>query len=924
MVQYGDNGSKGNCVVKASFPLTIGKDCPMRRTFAFGLAVWLVTASLLVFPSQPALAQDGGSLGDAPYLADGMVVAAAGDDIVQSAAVPAVDISSRSSAASFFFSYYTAQPAIGWTGSQASCTAGTTSAAFKAAVIDRVAFYRAMAGVPSSIGLAATSSTSNQQAALMFSRNNQLSHSPASSWACYTSAGAQAAGSSNIALGLYGLSAIDAYMKDAGGNNTAAGHRRWLLYPQTQSFGTGDVPAVGSYSAANSLWVWDANVSGPRPTTRDGYVAWPPPGYVPYQVVYPRWSFSYPNASFGSASITVTLNGSNVPVSIDSSTSTGYGENTIVFRPNGLSDSSTWANPGTDKTYTVRISGVSVGGQNRTFTYNVTVFDPSSADPGPVTSTPTTTSTPSPTPTRTATSLGSTAVASATPTGSRTPTTIPGGYAVGENFMLTASVSLRSGPGTSFSRIAVLPSGTIGTVTGAPVSADGYTFYPVSVPGYSAGWIAGEYFARVATATPTRTPTTTAATATPTRTATAVAATSTRTATTASQSTATRVPGGFISGDTVRTTATVNLRSGPSTSASVVTVVPSNTNGTITGPGVVSGSNTFYPVTLPGFGSGWIAGQYLAMVTVSIPTATSTSGYVVGATVYTTTNLNIRSGPGTGYSSRGVAAKGTAAVITGAAAKSGSVTWYPLDVDGIGAGWASGTYLSLTPTVQGPQLPTANDPDDEQPGDATWTATVSPTLDPTSTSTAVPPSSTPIPTATATVVDVITPTLAAPPSETPVLTPTDEQQVSGPVLPTETPELNTPPEQTPWLPIARIQRSPDSQPGQVLVDNDPSTVWFANGAGQPLAMFVLDLGQVSAFSQIAWQTGASGISGTLYLSVSSDNVVWTDLDPTLAYATDDGWIALDAPVSAQYIRFVFVNDIATDTLGGVADVRILP
>jgi hypothetical protein len=133
-----------------------------------------------------------------------------------------------------------------------------------------------------------------------------------------------------------------------------------------------------------------------------------------------------------------------------------------------------------------------------------------------------------------------------------------------------------------------------------------------------------------------------------------------------------------------------------------------------------------------------------------------------------------------------------------------------------------------------------------------------------------------------------------------------------------------PPEEPIWLPIARIQRSPDSQPGQVLVDGDPTTVWSANGAGQPLAMFVLDLGQVSGFSQIQWQTGESGVSGTLYLSISADNAEWIDLDPTLAYLTADGWIALDAPVTAQFIRFVFVNDTATDWLGGVSDVRILP
>ena len=68
--------------------------------------------------------------------------------------------------------------------------------------------------------------------------------------------------------------------------------------------------------------------------------------------------------------------------------------------------------------------------------------------------------------------------------------------------------------------------------------------------------------------------------------------------------------------------------------------------------------------------------------------------------------------------------------------------------------------------------------------------------------------------------------------------------------------------------------------------------------------------------RFTWQTGESGISGTLYMSVSSDNVAWIDLDPTLAYSSDDGWIALDAPASAQYIRFVFVNDAAADWLGG--------
>ena len=71
-------------------------------------------------------------------------------------------------------------------------------------------------------------------------------------------------------------------------------------------------------------------------------------------------------------------------------------------------------------------------------------------------------------------------------------------------------------------------------------------------------------------------------------------------------------------------------------------------------------------------------------------------------------------------------------------------------------------------------------------------------------------------------------------------------------------------------------------------------------------------------------TGASGQSGTLYLSVSSDGENWTDLDPTQATLTEDGWNALATSMSGRYIRFVFVNDTGADWLGGISEVRILP
>ena len=909
----------------------------MRRLFTLGLAVWLVTAGLFVFPVQPALAQDGPILGDAPYLQDGAVVVPAGVDVVAAASVPAVDTSSRAATTSFFYSYYTAEPSIGWTGSHASCNAGTTSAAFKTAVIDRIAFYRAMAGVPSAIGLSATSSAADQQAALMFSRNNQLSHSPPTNWTCYSATGANAAANSNIALGVYGTSAIDAYIRDPGPGNTAAGHRRWILYPQTQSFGTGDVPGSGGYSSSNALWAWDENVVGPRPNTRDGFVAWPPAGYVPYQVVYGRWSFSYPNAGFGSASVTVTLDGTNVPVSIDSTSANGYGENTIVFRPYGYGDGITWPNPGADKTFTVKIAGVNVGGQTRTFTYTVTIFDPATAAPPTTPSaTPTRTTTPTitRTPTRTAiptftgtptrTPTGAPATATKSPTSA--PTIIPGGYAPGDLFKTTANLNMRSGPGTSYSAVAVLPNGTMGEVTGYPVFANGYTWYPVTVGGYGSGWAAGEYFDHVwpsATPTSTETPTIApSATRTPTQGPPPPTSTSTPTS-----PPATRIPGEFLPGDTVQTTARVNFRSGPGTNYSVVAVASSGTLATITGSPVASGSYLWYPMEITGVGSGWIASNYLSLVAMGNPEPTKTptplGGIGIGETVYTTANLNIRTGPGTGYSPIGVAPKGTAAVVTGSAIKVGSTYWFPLDVSGLGAGWASGSYLSTSPTVQGPQLPDSSDPDDERPAENT------PVVTPVATSTPTP---TLAPAETPTVVDFITATSTPEATE-----PAEQIDVSGPQYvaasqdvamaaePGETPAEEPTAEPGPtWLPVERVQRSPDSQPGQALVDNDLTTVWFANGAGQPLAMFVLDLGQGTTFSQLTWATGETGMSGTVYLSVSSDGENWIHLDPTLAVTDGAGWQVLDAPMMGQFIRFVFVNDTGADWLGGIAEVRVMP
>jgi hypothetical protein len=283
----------------------------------------------------------------------------------------AVDNWNRSAVANLYHNLYS--PSLNvpmqWSGSVATCTAGTTSQGYLDATFQMINYYRGMVGLVDATNAAAYNAGS-QQAALMMSANGALSHNPPSSWTCWTSAGAAAAGSSNLALGNAGPTAIIAYIKDSGSGNFFVGHRRWILYPRRNQFGSGSVGETTQ--SANALYVFTSTVT--RPATPDK-VAWPPEGYVPYQVTYPRWSLSLntsSSVSFASANVTVTEGASPISLSVVSRTDNGYGDNTIVWEPAGLSFF-----PGMqDRRFTVTVSNILVGGSPQTRVYEVVVIDP--------------------------------------------------------------------------------------------------------------------------------------------------------------------------------------------------------------------------------------------------------------------------------------------------------------------------------------------------------------------------------------------------------------------------------------------------------------------------------------------------------------------------------------------------------------------
>ncbi len=275
---------------------------------------------------------------------------------------------------------------LNWTGSVAGCNPGTTNIEHQQAVIARVNFYRALVDLPGVTLTGGLPTTQVQAAALMMAANNSLNHFPPTTWLCYSADGATAAGSSNISLGTNGLGngvgAIDGYMDDFGPGNTATGHRRWILHPPRTGMATGDT--VGGATpppfASNVLHVFGP--TGPRPPTPNG-VAWPPAGFIPYQnlpIRSNRWSWSFPGADFTNATVAMTGPGGAIVVVLEP-LATGFGDNTLVWRPTGVA----YTKLAADTTYAITISGLGGAGVPASISYTVTVIDPDAVVSGPVT-----------------------------------------------------------------------------------------------------------------------------------------------------------------------------------------------------------------------------------------------------------------------------------------------------------------------------------------------------------------------------------------------------------------------------------------------------------------------------------------------------------------------------------------------------------
>ncbi len=262
----------------------------------------------------------------------------------------------------------------GWTGSADTCTVGTESSASRAAGLAAVNFARDMNGLPP-VTLDASLSDRALSAAMLMTANNALSHSPPSTWRCWTSDGSTAAGKSNLGLGYRSSAAtvIDGYIGDPGDGNRAAGHRRWILLPTLGTIG------IGSTSNANALTVIGTRQ---QPRVVADTVSWPSAGYVPWPLMFNRFSMSsarYPNADYRDAQVTVTANGTPLDVTVNP-VANGYGDNTIVA---DVAIPSALRTAKADTTFVMTVSNVVVSPSSAPLTLSsrTIAFDPNSATP---------------------------------------------------------------------------------------------------------------------------------------------------------------------------------------------------------------------------------------------------------------------------------------------------------------------------------------------------------------------------------------------------------------------------------------------------------------------------------------------------------------------------------------------------------------
>ncbi|MFK3890853.1 CAP domain-containing protein [Sphingomonas sp. NPDC079357] len=273
---------------------------------------------------------------------------------------------------------FSAQPDV------ANCKPGTLLQSVRDDVLARLNAIRALHRLPA-VTYSRADDEQATQAALMMAANGQLSHTPAATWKCYTTLGANGAGTSNLYGGL--ISPYLAYYTEdmyLGGwlsetSNLVAnnvGHRRWMLDPFLGKISYGRVAQVladGTRTDAAAMKVVSFTDGVTVPANLPPFVAYPYGDYparyfdtsslLSFTVIADTAQRGGANATvdFSKATIAVSDGATTLTVSNVSFDNVGYAvPNNLQFQVAGLK---------AGVSYSVKITGVGVRGTPTDYSY---------------------------------------------------------------------------------------------------------------------------------------------------------------------------------------------------------------------------------------------------------------------------------------------------------------------------------------------------------------------------------------------------------------------------------------------------------------------------------------------------------------------------------------------------------------------------
>lgn len=264
---------------------------------------------------------------------------------------------------------------IDWNGSVEECNPGTLSQDILNKALKRINYFRRMCGL-GEVVLDEELTKWAQAATLMMTANGKLSHNPEENWSCYSSDGAKGANRSCLGLSDWTYfkhnAFVTGFIRDFGASNYYVGHRKWILHSQLSKVGYGATPGAESVLTVDGVdWQNKSDAE---------YIAYPWKGYVPYDLIFPKWSFTIPvqhEVDFTNTSIQMRREDGRAIQVEKQKLYPKYLDHTVVWVAKGLftDDEIAYAKNGLkdkdvlDKKIQVSLKNVIVDGERKDYSY---------------------------------------------------------------------------------------------------------------------------------------------------------------------------------------------------------------------------------------------------------------------------------------------------------------------------------------------------------------------------------------------------------------------------------------------------------------------------------------------------------------------------------------------------------------------------